>query len=308
MTDPLPAGGDGRIGPAGVWSNFDRLSGAEVMAFASSAEAHGYDAIWTQETAGRDPFALLGRLAASTARIRLGVGIAVIYGRDPVSMRAGAATVHELSGGRMLLGLGASHRDTVSEVRGHAYRGPLTAMREYLAAYAAATFRGPAPHGNAPLVLAALRRRMLELSATAADGAFPYLVPQSYVAGARRVIDDAAAAAGRPRPLLVVSQACLLEADPVVARDAARRYLDRYLSLPNYLANLAECGYAPDDLGRPGSDRLVDELVAWGDEDAVRGRLHAMLAAGADHVAMIPLTAEGLHADRATMEGLAPPW
>ena len=102
------------------------------MDFARSAEGHGYDALWTQETAGRDPFTLLGHLAAHTSRLRLGVGIAVIYGRDATAMHAGAATVHELSGGRMVLGLGASHRDTVSEVRGHEYRGPLTAMRKRL--------------------------------------------------------------------------------------------------------------------------------------------------------------------------------
>ena len=123
------------IGPAGVWSNFDRLDADAVLDFARSAEARGYDVLWTQETAGRDPFALLAHLAATTKRIGLGVGIAIIYGRDAVGMRAGAATVHELSGGRMLLGLGASHRDTVSEVRGHAYEGPLTAMRSYLDAF-----------------------------------------------------------------------------------------------------------------------------------------------------------------------------
>lgn len=218
------------IGPAGVWSNFDRLAAGDVVAFARSAEAAGYDTFWTQETAGRDPFALLGHLAGVTRRIQLGVGIAVIYGRDPVAMRAGATTVHELSGGRMLLGLGASHRDTVSDVRGHDYRGPLTTMRDYLAAYRAAPYRAPLPFGEPPLVLAALRERMRSLAATEADGAFPYLVPRSYVADAR------------------------------------------------------------------------------GDEATVRARLRAVLDAGADQVALIPLTAEGLHADRATMERLAPPW
>jgi probable F420-dependent oxidoreductase len=296
------------IGPAGVWSNFDRLPADEVVVFARGAEAAGYDALWTQETAGRDPFALLGQLAARTSRLRLGVGIAVIYGRDAVAMRAGAATVHELSGGRMVLGLGASHRDTVSEVRGHEYRGPLTAMADYLAAYEAAAYRGPQPYGEPPLVLAALRRRMLSLAAARADGAFPYLVPASYVPGARRLLDEAAAAAGRPRPMLVVSQACLLEGDPGAARAGARRYLDRYLGLPNYLANLRECGFTDAELEHPGADRVVDALVAWGDPATVRARLRAMLESGADHVALIPLTSEGLHADRATMEALAPPW
>jgi probable F420-dependent oxidoreductase len=297
-----------RIGPAGIWSNFDRLPGDEVVAFARSAEAAGYDTFWSQETAGRDPFALLGHLAGRTERIGLGVGIAVVYGRDPVAMRAGAATVHELSGGRMLLGLGSSHRDTVSEVRGHSYRGPLTVMREYVAAYEAAPYRGPEPHGRPPLVLAALRPRMLALAATAADGAFPYLVPESYVAGARARLDEAAAAAGRPRPLLVVSLPVLRETDASVARTVARRYLDRYLGLSNYLNSLREAGFSDEELAKPGSDRLVDALVAWGDDETLRSRLRAMLDAGADQVAMIPLTAEGLHADRATMEVLAPPW
>ena len=297
-----------RIGPAGVWSNFDRLPGDEVVAFARSAEAAGYDTFWTQETAGRDPFSLLGHLAGQTERIGLAVGIAVIYGRDAVAMRAGAGTVHELSAGRMLLGLGASHRDTVSEVRGHDYRGPLSAMRRYLAAYEAAPFRGPQPHGRPPVVLAALRPRMLELAGSAADGAFPYLVPESYVAGARVRLDRAASEANRPRPLLVVSLACLRETDPATARAAARAYLDRYLGLPNYLNNLREAGFSDEDLGKPGSDRLVDSLVAWGDDATLRARLRAMLAAGADQVGLIPLTQEGLHADRATMEALAPPW
>ena len=242
-----------RIGSAGVWSNFDRLPSDEVVAFARSAEAAGYDTFWTQETAGRDPFALLGHLAGRTERIGLAVGIAVIYGRDPVAMRAGAATVHELSGGRMLLGLGGSHRDTVSEVRGHEYRGPLSAMRDYLAAFEAAPYRGPEPHGRPPVVLAALRPRMLALAATATEGAFPYLVPETYVAGARARLDEAAAAAGKPRPVLVVSLPCLRSTDALAARATARRYLDRYLGLPNYLNNLREAGFADDDLAKPGS-------------------------------------------------------
>ena len=296
------------IGPAGVWSNFDRLAAADVVAFAQSAENIGYDTIWTQETAGRDPFALLGHLAARSSRIGLGVGIAIIYGRDPVAMNAGAATVHELSGGRMILGLGASHRDTVSEVRGHDYQPPLTAMRGYLAAVEEAAYRGPAPHGRPPVLLAALRPRMLTLAATAADGAFPYLVPAWYVAGARRALDAAAEGAGRPRPSLVVSLACLLETDPTAARRAAHRYLDRYLGLPNYVASLRAAGFSDAELAKPGADRLVDALVACGDEAAVRSRLREMLDAGADQVALIPLTADGLHADRTTMEALAPPW
>jgi probable F420-dependent oxidoreductase len=296
------------LGPAGVWSNFDRLDAPALRAFAVTAEARGYDALWTQETAGRDPFALLGHIAAHTERLRLGVGIAIVHGRDATAMRAGAATVHELSSGRMLLGVGASHRDTVAEVRGHDYPSPLAAMRAFVDAYDKAEYRGPVPHGTPPLLLAALRPRMLELAAARADGAFPYLVPISYLPGARARIDAAAAAAGRSRPLLVVSQACVLAGSRQDARRAAERYLDRYLGLPNYLANLRECGFTDADLAKPGSDRLVDELVAWGDRGAITARLRAMRDAGADHVALVPLTADGRMAAAATMEALAPPW
>ena len=268
----------------------------------------GYDALWTQETAGRDPFALLAYLAARTERIHLGVAIAIVHARDATAMRSGAATVHELSGGRMLIGVGASHRDTVAEVRGHDYPSPLATMRAFVDAYAAAEYRAPLPHGDPPLLLAALRPRMLELAATHTAGAFPYLVPASYVAGARARIDAAAADAGRPRPILVVSQASVIARDRSAARRAADRYLDRYLGLPNYLANLRECGFSDRDLAKPGSDRLVDELVAWGDAPAIRARLRGMLDAGADHVALVPLTADGRMADAATMEALAPPW
>ncbi|MDQ6683167.1 MAG: LLM class flavin-dependent oxidoreductase, partial [Chloroflexota bacterium] len=164
------------------------------------------------------------------------------------------------------------------------------------------------PYGEPPVVLAALRRGMLRLAAELTDGAFAYCVPVDYVAYARRHLDEAATRSGRPRPTLVVSAAVRLETDAQAARRAARGYLDRYLGLPNYLANLRELGYTDADLARPGSDRVVDALVAWGDDAALRARLRAYAEAGADHVAMIPLTADGAMADVPTIERLAPPW
>ena len=63
-----------RLGRLGVWSNFDHLSGSELRAFAQRVEELGFDALWVQEGAGREPFAALGALAVSTERIALGVG------------------------------------------------------------------------------------------------------------------------------------------------------------------------------------------------------------------------------------------
>jgi probable F420-dependent oxidoreductase len=302
----LPASRSGTVAH-GVWSSWDRLEAIDVLAFAARAEALGYERIWTQEGTGREPFALLGHLAARTERIGLGVGIAQTTARDALAAHAAARTVHELSGGRMLMGLGVGHQE-VETVRGHAWRPPLTAMREYLDAYDRAPYRGPLPFGEPPLILAALRPWMLRLSAERADGAFLYCVPTDAVTEARALLDAAAEAAGRPRPMIVVSAPVRLETDPAAARSAARRYLERYLTLPNYLANLERLGFSEAELERPGADRLVDALVGWGDEAAVRGRLAAYRAAGADEVALLPLTADGLQADLPTLERLAPPW
>jgi probable F420-dependent oxidoreductase len=295
------------IPETGLWSGYDRLPIAEAVSLVRRAEALGYGMAWTQEGVGREPFALLGALAAQTSDIGLGVGIAQTTARDALAAHAGAMTVHELSGGRMLMGIGVGHQE-IAQVRGHAWRPPLTVMREYLAAYRSAAYRGPMPYGEPPVVVAALRTGMMGLAGELADGAFLYCVPVAAVSEARRLLDDAAAEAGRDRPILVVSCPVRLDSNKETARAAARRYLDRYLSLPNYLANLRRLGFGDEDLAKPGSDAVVDALVACGDEAAARERLAAYRSAGADHVALIPLTAEGLQADAETTERLAPPW
>lgn len=296
------------LGRSGLWSNLDGLPVDRVLALASRVEASGYGSLWVNESAGREPFGLFGRIAAATTRLRLGTGVAQIYARDPLTTHAAASTLHEVSGGRFVLGLGVSHASSVEGLRGQAYRPPLAAMREYLGSYRAATYRGPLPHGEAPVVLAALRRRMLELAATETDGAFPYLVPADYLVGARATLDAAAAAAARPRPALIATLAVHLTDDPPAGRDAGRPYVARYLQLPNYVRNLAESGFDEDDLRGSGSDRLVDALVAHGSAEAVRARLRAMHDAGADHVLAIPLRSDGGMPAEDAIETLAPPW
>lgn len=300
-----------RPGRFGVWANLDRIDLTAILELVASVEAAGFDAFWINEGAGtREPFALLGRLAAARSRIWLGVGIAQTYARDPLAAHAGALTVHEATGGRFVMGLGVGHPGPISAIRGHEYRPPLVEMRAYLDGYraAAAHYRAPRPAGEPPLVVAALRRRMLELAATAADGAFPYLVPLDYVERARQTVDAAAAATGRPRPALVVTQPVVASREPGVARAAARAYVARYLAMPAYRTNLLECGFDEADLADGGSDRLLDALVAWGEPGAIRARLRAMAEAGADHVCLVPLATDGSMPDRGVVEDFAPPW
>jgi probable F420-dependent oxidoreductase len=87
-------------------------------------------------------------------------------------------------------------------------------------------------------------------------------------------------------------QAVVLGTDPDQARAIGRRHISRYLDLPNYTNNWRRLGFTDDDLVGQGSDRLVDALVAWGDVEAVSGRLKAHLDAGADHVCVQVFDAE----------------
>ena len=236
-------------------------------------------------------------MAAAAPSLTVGTSIANVHARDPVAMRAAAATLHELTGGRAILGLGVGHKTSVEEVRGGTYGRPVEVLRRYLEAYAAAPYRGPVPHGSPRVVIAALRERMVDLAGAASDGAFPYLVPARAIAPMRDRLDAAALAAGRPRPLLIVAQAVRPEPDPDLARSAATAYVRPYLGLPNYANSLGSLGYAASDLAPEPSERLVDDLVLWGDPASIRDRLRAILAAGADQVAVIPL-ARGRHARR----------
>ncbi len=95
-----------------------------------------------------------------------------------------------------------------------------------------------------------------------------------------------------PDRLLAPEQAVVLETDPTRAREVARGHMATYLGLPNYTNNLRRLGWGEDDLAPPGSDRLVDAIVAWGDEEAVVRRVQEHRAAGADHVCLQVLDAD----------------
>jgi probable F420-dependent oxidoreductase len=126
---------------------------------------------------------------------------------------------------------------------------------------------------------------MLELAATRSGGAVPYLGPVGHTALARRELG--------PDPVLAPELAIVLDADAGRARRVARDYLRMYLELPNYTNNLRALGYGDADFADGGSDRLVDAIVGWGDVDAVVERVRAHRDAGADHVAIQPLSADG---------------
>jgi probable F420-dependent oxidoreductase len=299
-----------RVGRVGVWAHLDTLGADELRRHVARVAELGYGALWVPETVGREPYVLLGAVADGAGRMWLGTGIASIWGHDAMATRMAAMTLHELTGGRFVLGLGVSHPHLAQKLRGHVYDRPVSRMRAFLADYRRLPYKGPvcdgADAGGPPLVLAALRDRMLELAATQADGAFPYLVTAARVAAIRARLDAAAGASDRGRPLLMVTLPVVLEAAPGAARSAARAYLTPYVRTPNYQASWAIQGFDADDWAAPGSDRLVDAMVAWGDVTALRGRIAELHAAGADHVALIALAPDGTTERLATLDALAP--
>lgn len=271
----------GLLGPTGAWvGQFWGKSADEARNAARRLEAAGYSSLWVSEALGREVLAFAGVLLAATDRLVLATGIANIWVRDAVAMANGARTLAEAFPGRFVLGVGVSHAPLIDR-RGHDYGRPLAMMREYLDAMAAAEYRAVAPRTPPPLLVGALGDRMLDLAAQSADGAHPYLVTPQHTAGARRIMG--------PTSLLAPEQSVVVCSDPGPARTAARTHLATYLRLDNYVRSLQRQGFAEEDLRNGGSDHLVDELVAWGDVDAVLARIIAHRDAGADHVALHPL-------------------
>jgi len=287
------------LGKLGVWCFLDALPATQVADTARRIEALGYSALWIPEAVGREALASASFLLSSTSKLIVATGIANIYARAALTMAAGRATLAEQSDGRFLLGIGVSHRPLVQGLRGHDWSRPLSAMREYLAAMENAPYSAVPPNVATPTVIGALHPRMLALAAEKTDGAHPYLVPPEHTAAAREIL-------GRDA-LLCPEQKVLLETDASKARALARHSIAMYLGLPNYRRNLERFGFGDDDFAAGGSDRLVDAIVAWGDEKAIAARIEEHYAAGADHVCIQALHPLGMRVpDWNVLEAFAP--
>ncbi len=286
-------------GRLGCWTFLDTLSIGEAATFAEKIDEWGYGALWIPEAVGRDPFALLTYLATKTERLVLATGIANIYARDAMALRALQQTLAELSGGRFLLGLGVSHKPMVADLRGHDYAKPLTVMRRVLEAMPKALYVGPPPSEEAPIVIGALRPKMLALAAELTHGAHPYNVPPEHTARAREILGNG--------PWLCPDQKAILVKDASRARELGRQHLGTYLGLPNYRNNWKSLGFTDDDFENGGSDSLIDAVFAWGDEKAIAERLRAHYDAGATHVCLQPIRSDGeMGPDLELLEAFAP--
>jgi probable F420-dependent oxidoreductase len=286
-----------QLGPVGVWLPSAPLAPpADVeLRAARRIEELGYSSVWSGEGVGsREAFAHNGNLLASTGRITLGAGIANLWSRPARTMQAGGATLAAAHPGRFVLGVGIGHAFQAAKA-GSEYR-PVDQTRAYLSTMDEAAAEFPPPVAF-PRVLAAVGPRMLELSAELADGAHPFAQPFEHTPYAREILG--------PDKLLIPEQSVLLGTREQ-ARANHRRTIEmmRQLGIPHYMSGWKRLGYTDSDIDEV-SDRLVDSLTAWGDEEAIVRRVRDLLDAGADHVLVSPI-GDSLESIVEQLERLAP--
>lgn len=278
MTAPLA------LGRYGVWRNRRQLD----LPLARAIEQFGFTSLWV---GGSPDLSDVKAILDGTESIVVATGIVNIWSIDPRELAAQYQRIVTEHPDRFILGIGASHPERFGD---RAAR-PIRALTGYLGVLQSHSV--PA----ARTVLAALGPRALRLAAERSAGAHPYFVPPAHTAAAREALG--------PDRLLAPEQRVVLSDDPASARDLARRSMaGSYLQLTNYRRNLLRLGYTEEEL-ETASDRVVDDLTVWGDDDAVRSGLHAHLDAGADAVLAQVLTGDGedpvaAHARLAAILGL----
>ncbi|ORW27001.1 LLM class F420-dependent oxidoreductase [Mycobacterium paraense] len=263
----------------GIWSSQLRYGDpSESADAAAELDELGFTALWIPDVGG-PVFDAVGRLLGATTRTTIATGILNLWMHDAGDVAASYDALTSEHGDRFLLGIGVSHAPLIDAGQPGRYRKPLAATASFLDGLDAA----PRPVPAEARVLAALGPKMLALSATRARGAHPYLVTPDHTASARSVLGEG--------PLLLPEQTVILCDGADEARRIGRDFLRGYLALPNYANNLLRSGFSEEDLSQV-SDRLVDAIIAWGDEEAVLRRVAEHRAAGADHVCVQVLTAD----------------
>ncbi|MFV0496197.1 LLM class F420-dependent oxidoreductase [Mycobacterium sp.] len=261
----------------GIWSSQLRYgNAAESADAAAELDELGFPALWIPDVGG-PVLDAVGRLLGATGNTVIATGILNLWMHSPAEVAASYAALTAAHGDRFLLGIGVSHAPLIDAKAPGRYRKPLAATAEFLDGLDAAT--QPVPTERR--VLAALGPKMLALSASRAHGAHPYLVTPEHTASAR-----AALGAG---PWLLPEQTAILCDTVEQARAIGTDWLRGYLAMPNYANNLLRIGFSEEDISQV-SDRLLDAVIVWGDEEAILRRVGEHRAAGADHVCVQLLT------------------
>ena len=278
------------------------------------ADSLGYESAYVTHIATRDSLTVLTYYATVTERIRLGTGVLPIFSRTPASSAQTAATIDEISDGRMVLGLGVSHRVTVENWFDSEITKPVAQMREYAQVVRAIlrgeeppageffnsrfAFMGYPPRPELPIYIAALSPSMLRLAGEIADGVMLWLCNPDYIR--ETVVPEVAKGRQRAGKTMdgfdvVAAVPTAVTGDPDAARAAFRRDLIPYVSLPFYRSMLERSGFGGDlaafDEGMAAGDparasaglsnQLLASLAGIGSPDDARAKVVEYRDAGA---------------------------
>jgi probable F420-dependent oxidoreductase len=259
MTAPdTSASNLGRFGYFGLGASPDQAREIEQL---------GYGTIWI----GGSPPAELSfvePLLESTTTLKVATGIVNIWTAAAKPVAESFHRINTAYPGRFVLGVGVGHPEAEAQ-----YRKPYDALVSYLDELD--EYGVPADQR----VLAALGPRVLKLSAERAAGAHPANATPEHTAQARSIIG--------PNALLAPAHNVVLSSDAEEARAIGRKTLAPYLNLSNYVSNWKRLGFTDADVTPPGSDKLIDAVVAHGTPDEIATRLGEHLSAGANHVAIL---------------------
>lgn len=300
------------------------------------AEELGYESAYTTHIAGLDSLTVLATYAAATERIRLGTGVLPIYSRTPVATAQQAVTIDQFSGGRLVLGLGVSHKVTVESWFGTEIGKPVREMREYVATLRAIfrgeeppqdherfrtafRFMGVEPRPDLPIYVAALSPGMLRAAGEIADGVILWLCNSNYVRDV--VVPEVTTGRERAGKALegfdvVAAVPSAVTDDPAGARDRLRGELTTYFSLPFYRAMIERSGFGADierfDAKMAEgdaqaavaeiSDDFLEVLAAIGDRDTAAASIRRYQEAGTTSPCLGGIAGADFDA---TLEGLA---
>lgn len=260
------------LGRFGVYTfDFEFQPVARMRESIQELEQLGWRAFWMPELLGREALTHAGYLLSCTEQMHIINGIAQIWSRGAQWTYGAGLLLADAYPDRHVLGLGV----------GNARPGikPLSAMNEYLDEMDALETPNPAPKTAIRRILAAYGPKMLELARDRAAGATCYHVNVAHTAQARELLG--------PEAFHGVEHPVLFESDPAKARAIAREHLHPYLDANEYnVAKFRRLGYSEEEISGGGSDRIVDDLVFWGDLDTIVEKLHGHVKAGADHVAV----------------------
>jgi probable F420-dependent oxidoreductase len=266
-TSTLESGVRTHLGRIGIWSGELRFGdAAEGQKAMAELDELGFGAIWIPGGFGGDILDAVDRGLAATKKAVIATGIINIWKHEPEEIGGWWRGLSDAHKSRVMLGLGVSHGPMI----GADYQKPLAKMASYLDALDAQGI--PSDH----LCIAALAPKMLKLSGERTAGTHPYLVTPAHSAIAREAVG--------PNKLVAPEQHVVLETDPARARALGRAALEAYMQFPNYVNSWRRLGFSEEDV--KGSDRLVDEIVAWGGTDVIVDRVKQHQAAGADHVCL----------------------